>query len=319
MRRLSKDEQLAAWVDDAARKEALELEPQLPWGLKELREYGRRGAAEALKRDAKWSGLSFPQHMRLHIKREVKKGGKAISESGKKLPASDERIEDALRTFSVKQWKHLIGEFGYEDASKLGFYLYAHRGVLEKSLEKENVGRIEAYARKRRLCLVLSNPKARWISVTDPLWAQALRQYARAKCLEAVRNPELVDERVPEAFQNIAEEIGAKDFTELKAYLEQEALHELLGVLEEEKSELPGWAEMASDRNVAKILNKSLRKSPDDLVTPYLVGAWRSRNKHTPPSEFDGSFSDYLYYVRDPSAYKRLLEHHRRSGKSGAG
>jgi hypothetical protein len=299
-------------------------ELQLPFALKELRDHAGDGVAKARETyDAKSGQMDWLQHVKRHIFKAVAQGG--IEEEAKaegRLAPEGERVREALETFrEAREWKHLLKGCTYEEAEALGSYLDAHRGELEKSLGsqgKKMVGLIEAAARKRRLCLALSNPEARWISVTDPLWAELLRQCARARSLEAVRNSELVDDRVPEAFQNIAEEIGAKGFTELKAYLEQEALHELLGVLEEEKSELPGWAEMASDRNVAKILNKSLRKSPDDLVTPYLVRKWHRCNKHTPPSEFDGSFSDYLYYIRDPSAYKRLLEHHRRSGEHGA-
>jgi hypothetical protein len=170
-------------------------ELQLPFALKELREHAEYGVIKARETyDAKSSQVEWLQHVKRHIFKAVAQGG--VEEEAKaeeRLAPEGERIREALETFrEAKEWKYLLKGCGYEEAAALGSYLDAHRGELEKSLGslgKKKVGLIEAHARKRRLCLVLSNPKARWISVTDPLWAELLRQYARARSLEAVRNP----------------------------------------------------------------------------------------------------------------------------------
>jgi len=124
-----KKEQLEGWIDHAARRVACEL--RLPWKLCELREHGRHGVDKAL-RPGRGSGLSFPQQIQRHIGEEVRKGGKSMcsqeeAQGGERRLPTDEHIKDALRTFSVEEWKGLIAEFGYKEARKLGSYLKAHR------------------------------------------------------------------------------------------------------------------------------------------------------------------------------------------------
>ena len=124
MSSIPKKEQLEGWIEDAARGVAFDL--GLPWKLRELREHGLRGVDKALRAGRK-SGLSFPQQIQRHITEEVRKGGKSMraqeqAQGGEWQLRTDERIKDALKTFSVEEWKDLIAEFSYKEVRKLGSY-----------------------------------------------------------------------------------------------------------------------------------------------------------------------------------------------------
>jgi hypothetical protein len=186
-----KKEQLEGWIEDAARRVAVDL--GLPWKLRELREHGLRGVDKALRSGRK-SGLSFPQQIQRHINEEVRKGGKSMrgqekAQGGKwRLPAN-ERIKDALNTFSVEEWKGLIAVFGYKEARKLGSYLKAHREEHEYSPARKKYVSVDIFARERRMVLQLNKSKAKLIGITDPFWDVHWQEKSRARNLEGAPRP----------------------------------------------------------------------------------------------------------------------------------
>jgi hypothetical protein len=167
-----KKKQLEDWIEDAARRVACDL--RLPWKLHELREHGRRGVDKAFREPGRGSGLSFPQQIQRHISEEVRKGGKSMrdqeyAQGGKRELPTDERIKDALETFSVEDWRGLIAEFGREDLDPLRDYLDANRDELEgRPNWKKKYEGVLVKAIKRNMILKLSHPKAKLVDITDP-------------------------------------------------------------------------------------------------------------------------------------------------------
>ncbi len=277
-------EQLAALIEAAARKVAHRL--RLPWGLERLREHGRRGVIEASEHDARRSGLSPLQHTNLRINRATQKGGEAMQVGGQP-PPSDERIEDALRTFSVEEWKQLIAEFEVEDLKALRSYLDANWEDLE--LRPYLVGpgvtgkheRIEAFARTRGWILALRHPKANLVDVSGPFWAAKWDRLSRAKNLGGAPRP----------------------------------------------SKRRSWDEMSSARGIAEALVMApYRRIAADRYREVLrdkereiqrkardVRKWMARMTEEPFEEFDGSLYDYFFKTSDPAAYERYRERRSRS------
>ena len=202
--------------------------------LRELREHGQRGVGKALREPAPESGSLFSQQIRRHISEEVRRGGKSMrgqeeAQGGKRPLPTDERIKEALETFTVEEWKGLIAEFGYKEAQKLGSYLKTHREEHEHSPERKKYESIDVFARERRMVLKLSHPKAKLIGMTDPFWDVLWQEESRAKNLEGAPRPseprswpEMVSERA------IAEALSKPGYTvtpyQVKKWRERMAL-----------------------------------------------------------------------------------------------
>jgi hypothetical protein len=238
-----KKEQLEGWIEDAARRVAVDL--GLPWKLRELREHGLRDVDKALRSGQK-SGLSFPQQIQRHINEEVRKGGKSMrgqekAQGGKwRLPAN-ERIKDALKTFSVEEWKGLIAEFGYKEARKLGSYLKAHREEHEYSPERKKYVSVDVFARERRMVLELSHPKAKLIGITDPYWDAHWQEKSRAKNQEGAPRPserrswsEMASERaIAEALSEPGYTVTPYQVKKWRERMEQEPFEEFDGDIDD--------------------------------------------------------------------------------------
>ena len=162
----------------------------LAWGLPELRECGRHSVYE-LAKDPRLEQLSlrFSKVAPGYIRNKIREAGESMRaqeevEGSKRPPPSDECIREALEIFSVGQWARLIAKFREEDAEILGSYLEANIGELELSLDQTQPSRLKyrhiaAYAVKHRIVLALSQPRAKWVSVSGPEQAKYLREFFR--------------------------------------------------------------------------------------------------------------------------------------------
>lgn len=237
-----KDEQLEGWIEAAARRVACDL--RLPWKLRELREHGRRGVAKAFKDPGRGSGLSFPQQIQRHISEEVRKGGKSMrgqeeAQGGKRQLPTAERIKDALKTFSVEEWKDLIAEFEYKEVRKLGSYFKTPREEHEHGPERKKYERVDIFARERRMVLELSHPKAKLIGITDPFWDAHWQEKSRAKNLEGAPRPserrswsEMASERaIAEALSEPGYTVTPYQVKKWRERMEQEPFEEFEGAI----------------------------------------------------------------------------------------
>ena len=239
-----KDEQLEGWIEAAARRVACDL--RLPWKLRELREHGRRGVAKAFKDPGRGSGLSFPQQIQRHISEEVRKGGKSMrgqeeAQGGKRQLPTAERIKDALKTFSVEEWKDLIAEFEYKEVRKLGSYFKTPREEHEHGPERKKYERVDIFARERRMVLELSHPKAKLIGITDPFWDAHWQEKSRAKNLEGAPRPserrswsEMASERaIAEALSEQGYTVTPYQVKKRRERMEQEPFEEFEGDIDD--------------------------------------------------------------------------------------
>jgi hypothetical protein len=239
-----KKEQLEGWIEDAARRVAFDL--GLPWKLRELREHGRRGVANALNGPSRGSGLPFPQQIQRHITEEVRKGGKSMraqaqAQGGKRQLPTDERIKDALKTFSVEEWKDFIAEFEYKEVRKLGSFLKAHREEHEHAPERKKYVSVDIFARERRMVLQLSHPKAKLIAITDPFWDAHWQEKSRARNLEGAPRPserrswsEMASERaIAEALSEPGYTVTPYQVKKWRERMEQEPFEEFDGDIDD--------------------------------------------------------------------------------------
>ena len=158
------------------RKAAFEL--QLPFALKELWWHAKQGEDQARKMysatySAK-SGVEWPQHAKRCIYKAVAAGAsEEEAKSGTRLPPEDERVREALETFTQPaEWKHLLKGCGYEEVRAFRSFLVANKGELEQGLEPDRYKGIYLCAFEHGLVLRLRGK----VEVVD-LWAplRALR------------------------------------------------------------------------------------------------------------------------------------------------
>lgn len=188
------DKQLARRVEVAAKEIAVQF--RLWWRLSDLRMHGWNGVREAKTKHDERLSTPFPRFALRYINEETRRGADKIMRTQKdtkpanRTPPSEERIRDALETFSILEWVPLIAEFGREDLDLLSHYLLTNRGELERSpdWEKKYKG-LTAHAIQRNIDLLLSHPNLRVTNVTGPMWAEVWRQYSRAKNLEGAPRP----------------------------------------------------------------------------------------------------------------------------------
>ncbi len=176
---ISKVEQLSKWIEDAARESAYDL--RLPWNLRELRQYGELGFAEArTESDSLSSRL-----IRRHIGEEVRSRGKSLraqveAEGGNRLAPSDERVWEALKAFpKPEKWKHLLEGYEYEEVRAFRGFLVANKVQLEQSLRPDRYKGICLRAWERELVLRLGG-KVEVFDIWAPLQALRLWQENRA-------------------------------------------------------------------------------------------------------------------------------------------
>jgi hypothetical protein len=173
-----------------ARSVAFEL--RLPWRVEQLRQEAAK-AYETAERRAARSGLPPKQTdelIRRFIYAQVKKAGEGMEglPPGEENPAP-ERIEAALRTFTAEQWKILVEGFGQADVEALLSFIQLDADRLKQRLGPKELGRIEERARLRENILWVENNRSTLVPISDPYWADVLREEARQENLERRGHP----------------------------------------------------------------------------------------------------------------------------------
>jgi len=173
-----------------ARGVAFEL--RLPWRVEQLRQEAAK-AYETAERRAARSGLPPKQTdelIRRLIYAQVKKAGEGMEDlpPGEEKPAP-ERIEAALGTFTAEQWKILVEGFGQVDVEALLSFIQLDADRLKQRLGPRELGRIEERASLRENVLWVENNRSTLEPISDPYWADVLREEARRENLERRGHP----------------------------------------------------------------------------------------------------------------------------------
>jgi len=165
----------------------------------------------------------------------------AQAQGGKRQLPTDERIKDALKTFSVEEWKDFIAEFEYKEVRKLGSFLKAHREEHEHASERKKYESVDIFARERRMVLQLSHPKAKLIAITDPFWDAHWQEKSRTKNLEGAPRPserrswsEMASERaIAEALSGPGYTVTPYQVKRWRERMEQEPFEEFEGAVDD--------------------------------------------------------------------------------------
>ena len=159
----------------------------LPWRVEEL----RAKALEAYRTaEPPSAALGLPhaqvdERMLRRIYEEVMKVGEGMDAlpPGEEKPAT-ERIEAALGTFTVEEWRTLLESLGHVDVEALVSFIRQDAYRLKQRLGAREVGRIEERASLRATILWLENNRSKLVAITDPYWASERREQARqANCV----------------------------------------------------------------------------------------------------------------------------------------
>lgn len=173
-------------IERAAREAALAC--HLPLKLSELREFGRIGSSKAFAEGKHKSlGLPFDRYVASCIFRETFTGAKNMNENQDKRDSpSQERITEALRTFSAKEWQDLINDSGSGDLDPLREHLDARAEALARELGREKYLSIYGAALSRWAAL-WERPWMGGIEISAPVRAALL--WRRYRELNAARAP----------------------------------------------------------------------------------------------------------------------------------
>jgi hypothetical protein len=182
-------------LDDAARKAALKFD--LPWDLALLRQQGEQGIQEAFARRRENPGVSPEQFASKYVRKQVTAEGKIIRVQrdalGEKYPQpSDQRIAEALETFSAQEWRGFIDGFGRSDLDALRMHLDANKGDLLQTPDHTKYRRILEAAVTRSMIMHLSwaaKKRRKFVSYLDAFYAVYWRESARRENRRGVTRP----------------------------------------------------------------------------------------------------------------------------------
>ena len=261
---------LAKEIEDykAARVRSVAYELGLPFRLKELREHAQRGVEKARGTYCAKSGqVEWLPHVKWHIFEAVAQGGIEEEAKAEKTLPEDERIREAVKTFSdTKEWNWtpLLEGCGYEEARALGVYLDGNRAELERSLGKKALQHVEVCALERRIAVGVEG--AKFINISNPYWAAVFWRRAREENVSGVKPGPQDRHTVPEraSYRRIA-------------------------------ASLSPYGEKVTDKQVKTWLDR-LREYPE-------IKAWLDRGG--PEPEIEGDLNDFLLKIADPRAWRR--------------
>lgn len=159
----------------------------LPWHLKILEHAGKQGVVTFGQRGAynKHNSAPFVNQAAPWIWDAVNTKAKGLSASaaaGQLSVPADEQIAYALEALFVQQWRELIPKLQRRDLKPLRSYLANNKGNVE------NYEIVEAHIRNRTMILALRQPGARWINISNPLWALRQRLLFQALNRELTAN-----------------------------------------------------------------------------------------------------------------------------------
>jgi hypothetical protein len=153
-----------------------------PWRVEDLRKKAREACRTA---ESSAASLALPDEqasalMRRLIYKQVFKAAKGMDAlpPGEEKPAP-ERIEAALGTFTVEQWRILLEGFGQVDVEALLSFIRQDADALKQKLGARKIGRVEERAIMRDIDHWLKEDRDRLEPITDPYWASEWREQAR--------------------------------------------------------------------------------------------------------------------------------------------
>jgi hypothetical protein len=272
---------IAKEIEDykAAQVRSVAGQLRLPFELKELRGHAERSVEKARETyDGKSGHVTWLQHVKRHIYTAVIDGGnEEKAKTGTRPAPKDERIREALETFSDPQtnpknwewnWKHLLEECEYEEVRALENYLDAKRDELERSLGNKALEHIEVCARNRRFVLMLGKEGVKCIDISALYWAAVFWRRAREENVSGVKPDPQHSHTVPERgrYRRIAEALSQH-------------------------------GEKVTDKKVKTWLDR-MREHPE-------IKDWLDRWGPEPAIEFEGGLNGFLLYIADPRAWRR--------------
>jgi hypothetical protein len=160
--------------------DAVAFESGRPWRVEDLRKKALEVCRTA---ESSTASLGLPDEqasalMRRLIYKQVFKAAKGMDAlpPGQEKPAP-ERIEAAIGTFTVEQWRILLEGFGQVDVEALLSFIQDADG-LKQRLGARKVGCIEERAYMRDTNLWLERDRSKLVAITDPYWASEWREQA---------------------------------------------------------------------------------------------------------------------------------------------
>jgi hypothetical protein len=161
---------------------AVAFESGRPWRVEDLRKKAREACRTA---ESSAAGLGLPNEqasarMRGLIYKQVFNAAKGMDAlPPREEEPAPERIEAALRTFTVEQWRILLEGFGQVDVEALLSFIRQDADGLKQRLGAWKVGCIEERAIMRDTDLWLEDNRSKLVAITDPYWASEWREQAR--------------------------------------------------------------------------------------------------------------------------------------------